>query len=120
MDIYALGAVLFEILTGERVHAAISFVEIRQHLSPGRTRTPRSLNPTVPRALEAICLRALQYNPEDRYPDVASLAEDVRAWMRGARVSVHKDRIDQQISRVLARWLGRAQRVPASKASLGR
>src|SRR5262245_54428449 len=120
MDIYGLGAVLFEILTGERVHGDASRVEIGDRFSRGLIRTPRSLNPTVPRALEAICLRAVRYNPAERYSSVASLAQEVRAWVQTTGVRAPTSRVSEQGKRAQRRWLGRPPSVPASKVSLGR
>jgi len=85
-DVYALGAILFECLTGqppfrrgslgETLHAVI-------HDDPPR---PRSLNPRVPPELEAVALKALAKDPALRYPSAAALREDLRRFAQGEPV----------------------------------
>ena len=55
--------------------------EILDQVRRGAIRSPRSLNPSIPPALEAVCLKALAPQPGDRYPTALALAEDVERWL---------------------------------------
>ncbi len=80
-DVYALGIVLFEMLTGRRPFEGDSAAGValkRLQEDPPR---PSSIRPVAP-ALEAIVMRALERDPERRYPDAGSFAEALRTWQR--------------------------------------
>ncbi|MFQ5343163.1 MAG: protein kinase [Anaerolineae bacterium] len=77
-DVYALGAVLFELVTGRppfQAESPYAVVLHHVHTPPPR---PRSLRPDLPPAVEAVILRALAKNPADRYPSAAAFAADLR------------------------------------------
>lgn len=93
-DVFGLGAILFEILTGRSPHGWIDGA--RPADWPGLVRqaefqTPRYLNPQTPRALEAICQKALARVPDQRYPTVEALAHDVRYYLAGEPVSARRE-----------------------------
>jgi WD40 repeat protein len=81
-DVYGLGAVLYEMLTGEPPFRGVAHLVFQQvvHEEP---RPPRRLNDAIPRDLETICLHCLRKEPEKRYLDAAALAEDVRRFLAG-------------------------------------
>ncbi len=82
-DIYALGAVLYECLTGRPpFRAATTLDTILQALSDEPV-PPRQLNAKVPRDLETICLECLRKEPARRYASAANLAEDLRRFREG-------------------------------------
>lgn len=89
-DIYSLGATLFELLTGKTPIGAesgnepqksLSILETLQRVREGRFPRPSAVNPNVPRALEAVCLKAMQLRPKDRYASARDLAADLEAWL---------------------------------------
>lgn len=83
-DIYSLGAVLYEILTGQRPLRGSRF-ELLDKIQTERP-TPPSQLATVPRSLENICLRALEKNPQDRYASAAEMMADLRTFLDGKTV----------------------------------
>jgi hypothetical protein len=90
-DIYALGAVLFEALTGKAPFQGRNMLEILQRVQTLPAPSPRALNPDVPPSLETICLTCLRKNPRDRYSSAASLAADLRSFLRSRPIKGSTD-----------------------------
>jgi WD40 repeat protein len=84
-DQYALGAILYFLLAREP--AFRSSGDVMAHVVTSNFRRPSVVRPEVPAELEAIVLRAMEASPDDRYPDVAALRDDVQAWLEGREVS---------------------------------
>jgi hypothetical protein len=81
-DIFGLGAILYELLTGRTPLQGGSVGEVLQEARHGRVSPPRVLRPRIPRALERICLRALSPDPAGRQGSAAELARELR-WFLG-------------------------------------
>ncbi len=81
-DVYALGAILYEMLTGQRAfHGEMSLMLNQiQHVPPP---SPRKLKPEIPRELEAICLKCLAKAPAQRYATAQALADDLHRHIGG-------------------------------------
>jgi serine/threonine protein kinase len=105
-DVYSLGATLFHVLTGQPPLVHPTTMETLEALRAGDVPRPRGVNPSVPRALDAICARAMAHAPENRYPSVADLARDVESWLDGGRVTAYPESILRRWGRNLwrARW----------------
>ncbi|MEW4569952.1 tetratricopeptide repeat protein [Tautonia sp. JC769] len=113
-DIYSLGAILFELLTGRPPHVGKDSTELLRMARDEDPPTPRSLNPAVPKPLEAICLHALSRRPADRYQAVPELAEDIRRWLADEPVSVYREPIAVRAGR----WARRHRTKAAVAAAL--
>ncbi len=82
-DLYALGAILYELLTGRPPFQGESDLEILLRARADEPVPPRRLRPGVPRDLETICLKCLEKEPPKRYAGCATLAEDLRRFRDG-------------------------------------
>jgi PAS domain S-box-containing protein len=84
-DVYGLGAILYEILTGAPPFTGHSTEEVLRKVREEEPTPPRQLWPEVPPALEALCLRALAKQPEDRPAAATELAQEVQGWQEFER-----------------------------------
>ncbi len=82
-DIFCSGIVLFEMLTGEAMFAPKSDAEAIEIATRAEVKSPRSRNPLVPRALDAIVMRALRKDREERYASARDMFLDLTRFLRG-------------------------------------
>jgi serine/threonine protein kinase len=103
-DVYALGAILYELLSGRPPVLADTVRDTLEKLRLGKPEPPRHWRPEVPSELEAICLRCLEKEPSQRYPSAAALAEDLRRFRAGEVLFI--DNLDEWTQQ--QRWARRA------------
>jgi serine/threonine protein kinase len=107
-DVYALGSILYELLTGRPPLRAETPLETLLRVMDQEPTTVRALNPTVPRDLETVCHKCLRKEPEKRYATALDLAEDLRRFLDGEPVRARPPGPVEQANRLLKRQAGLA------------
>jgi serine/threonine-protein kinase len=90
-DVYGLGAMLFEILTGRPPHVADNTAELIRHVIQGESPRARSVEPVTPKALDAICAKAMAKVRADRYLRAVDLAADVQHFLADEPVTAYRE-----------------------------
>src|SRR5438132_186924 len=106
-DVYGLGAVLYQLLTGQPPFAGGTTYETIKLLLDTEPRQPRLLNPKIDRDLSTICLKCLEKDPKRRYSSALVLAEDLERWLK-------HEPIQARHSGIFARGKKWVQRNPTS------
>ena len=113
-DIYGLGAVLYQLLTGSPPFVAPTSYETVRLLLETNAREPRSLNPKVDRDLSTICMKCLEKDPGRRYSSALALAEDLERWLRREPIQARRSGLVSRGSK----WLRRNPPTAVSVLSL--
>jgi serine/threonine-protein kinase len=113
-DIYSLGATLYLLLTGVAPYQGRPVPEILDRVKRGDLLPPRQRNKDISPALNAICLKAMARQPEDRYPSALALAADVEHWLADEPVSAWREPWTTR----LRRWSGRHRTLMAVAAAV--
>ncbi len=86
VDIYGLGAILYELLVQRPPFTGVSPVEVMREVASAPPPAPRSVRPEISRDLETICLKCLEKDPAQRYATAEDLAADLERWLEGRPV----------------------------------
>src|SRR5260370_25826275 len=105
-DVYGIGAVLYQLLTGHPPFAGGATYETIRLLLDTEPRQPRQLNPKIDRDLSTICLKSLEKDPKRRYPSAVALAQDLEHWLKHEPIQARR-------TGVFTRGQKRLQRNPA-------
>jgi serine/threonine protein kinase/tetratricopeptide (TPR) repeat protein len=102
-DIYALGALLYVLITGQLPYDGQSTLEVLEKIKSGEPPRPRTLNPLAPAALETICLKAMARSPATRYTTPEDLAADIRRWRADEPVAAYAEPWTVRLARLFRR-----------------
>ncbi len=83
-DVFSLGVVFYEVLTGEHPFRGETIEETLDRILEHVPRAPREIDPTIPAELERICLKAMAKRSDDRYESASAMAVDLRHWLEQA------------------------------------
>lgn len=111
-DVYSLGVILYELLTGKLPFGTIPSLGLLMHALISEPQPLSSVRPDLPGDLDAICMKCLERRPAQRYASAGALAEDLRRFQAGEPITARRP---GELERVW-RW---AQRRPAIALSLG-
>jgi serine/threonine protein kinase/Tfp pilus assembly protein PilF len=112
-DIFGLGAVLYAILTGQAPYSGATPGTLLEQVKQCAFPAPRQVQPGVPRALEAICLKAMAPEPARRYASALELAADVQRWLADEPVTAAAEPLSVRARR----WVRRHPRLVSGTAA---
>src|SRR5207245_816017 len=113
-DVYGLGAVLYQLLTGQPPFAGGTTYETIKFLLDTEPRQPRLLNPKIDRDLNIICLKCLEKDPKRRYSSTLALAEDLEHWLKHEPIRARRTGVFTHARK----WVRRNPSIAAMTATL--
>ncbi len=98
-DVYSLGAIMYELLSGCRAIEAADVHELAQKVVAGDFREPRQHNKLISKSLNAVCMKAMATRPFDRYQTVGLLRRDIESWLSDLPVTARRESLTDQAHR---------------------
>jgi serine/threonine-protein kinase len=98
-DVYGLGAILFEVLTGRPPHESDDTAALLRRIATAPTPHARTIVPTTPPALDAVCAKAMAHERAERYAKAEELARDIERWLADEPVSAFREPIATRLWR---------------------
>ena len=114
-DVYSLGAILYELLTGRPPFREENPLDTLMQVLSREPPLPRQLNREIPRTLELICLKCLAKSPHDRYASAEALADDLEHFLKGETLAARPPSFVQRLSN----WSRREPALAGRLAVLG-
>ena len=114
-DVYALGTILYEILTGRPPHVGETLMEIYGRIVREDPVAPKTTNPEIPEDLQTIVLKSLEKDPGRRYPSAREFADDLRQYLAGEPIQARPAGLPYRLYRKVRK--SRAARVAAVLAA---
>ncbi|MBI5757889.1 MAG: protein kinase [Planctomycetales bacterium] len=115
-DVYGIGAILFDVLTGKPPHQRQpthragqpddAQREMLQRIASVPASEPAAIKTGIPRELNSICAKAMAFDPGDRYATAAELKQDLERWLIGQRVAAHRYSVAGRVSNWMRRHPG--------------
>jgi serine/threonine protein kinase len=102
-DVYALGAILYELLTGRPPFQGATVLETLEQVRLQEPKPPLAMQPKIPRDLNTICLKCLEKDPRDRYPSALELADDLKRFHQGELIHARAFTLIDRVARTLNR-----------------
>lgn len=108
-DVFALGVLLFEMLTDQRPFTGETVEQIVEKTRTGHPPLPETLAPDAPSGLQRICLAAMERDPARRYATAKEMGEDLRRFIRGEVVVARPSILAEQFAEVIEEQIGRTR-----------